>query len=183
MDSTKKLEVKYSNDGKNYTTDSKATVDPEKTDDGRKFVISDFTRNGENNYKYYKLIYYLNVKDLESIETSSEGGTVQNKATFRGESATVDTKVVGTPGIIKKELSNEATIAADKYIAEYKLIINPEKKQYGKSDTLVVEDKMTNMTAIKRDDVKIKTVPESNKDKVTAVLELTSQFQMLQKSR
>ena len=169
LDSTKKLEVKYSNDGKNYTTDSKATVDPEKTDDGRKFVISDFTRNGENNYKYYKLIYYLNVKDLESIETSSEGGTVQNKATFRGESATVDTKVVGTPGIIKKELSNEATIAADKYIAEYKLIINPGKKQYGKSDTLVVEDKMTNMTAIKRDDVKIKTVPESNKDKVTAV--------------
>ena len=138
LDSTKKLEVKYSNDGKNYTTDSKATVDPEKTDDGRKFVISDFTRNGENNYKYYKLIYYLNVKDLESIETSSEGGTVQNKATFRGESATVDTKVVGTPGIIKKELSNEATIAADKYIAEYKLIINPGKKQYGKSDTLVV---------------------------------------------
>ena len=169
LDSTKKLEVKYSNDGKNYTTDSKATVDPEKTDDGRKFVISDFTRNGENNYKYYKLIYYLNVKDLESIETPSEGGTVQNKATFRGESATVDTKVVGTPGIIKKELSNEATIAADKYIAEYKLIINPGKKQYGKSDTLVVEDKMTNMTAIKRDDVKIKTVPESNKDKVTAV--------------
>ena len=169
LDSTKKLEVKYSNDGKNYTTDSKATVDPEKTDDGRKFVISDFTRNGENNYKYYKLIYYLNVTNLESIETSSEGGTVQNKATFRGESATVDTKVVGTPGIIKKELSNEATIAADKYIAEYKLIINPGKKQYGKSDTLVVEDKMTNMTAIKRDDVKIKTVPESNKDKVTAV--------------
>ena len=133
------------------------------------FVISDFSRNGENNYKYYKLTYYLNVKDLESIETSSEGGTVQNKATFRGEAATVDTKVVGTPGIIKKELSNEATIAADKYIAEYKLIINPGKKQYGKSDTLVVEDKMTNMTAIKRDDVKIKTVPESNKDKVTAV--------------
>ena len=27
LDSTKKLEVKYSNDGKNYTTDSKATVD------------------------------------------------------------------------------------------------------------------------------------------------------------
>ena len=169
LDSTKKLEVKYSNDGKNYTTDSKATVDAQKTDDGRKFVISDFSRNGENNYKYYKLTYYLNVKDLESIETSSEGGTVQNKATFRGEAATVDTKVVGTPGIIKKELSNEATIAADKYIAEYKLIINPGKKQYGKSDTLVVEDKMTNMTAIKRDDVKIKTVPESNKDKVTAV--------------
>ena len=169
LDSTKKLEVKYSNDGKNYTTDSKATVDAQKTDDGRKFVISDFSRNGENNYKYYKLTYYLNVKDLESIETSSEGGTVQNKATFRGEAATVDTKVVGTPGIIKKELSNEATIAADKYIAEYKLIINPGKKQYGKSDTLVVEDKMTNMTAIKRDDVKIKTVPESNKDKVTTV--------------
>lgn len=63
----------------------------------RKFVISDFSRNGENNYKYYKLTYYLNVKDLESIETSSEGGTVQNKATFRGEAATVDTKVVGTP--------------------------------------------------------------------------------------
>ena len=169
LDSTKKLEVKYSNDGKNYTTDSKATVDPEKTDDGRKFVISDFTRNGENNYKYYKLIYYLNVTNLESIETSSEGGTVQNKATFRGESATVDTKVVGTPGIIKKELLNESTIQEDKFIAEYKLTINPGKKQYGKSDTLVVEDKMTNMTAIKRDDIKVETVPESNKDKVTAV--------------
>lgn len=47
LDSTKKLEVKYSNDGKNYTTDSKATVDPEKTDDGRKFVISDFTGTGK----------------------------------------------------------------------------------------------------------------------------------------
>ena len=169
LDSTKKLEVKYSNDGKNYTTDSKATVDPQKTDDGRKFVISDFTRNGENNYKYYKLIYYLNVTNLESIETSSEGGTVQNKATFRGKSATVDTKVVGTPGIIKKELLNESTIQEDKFIAEYKLTINPGKKQYGKSDTLVVEDKMTNMTAIKRDDIKVETVPESNKDKVTAV--------------
>ena len=169
LNSTKKLEVKYSNDGKNYTTDSKATVDAQKTDDGRKFVISDFSRNGENNYKYYKLTYYLNVTNLESIETSSEGGTVQNKATFRGESETVDTKVVGTPGIIKKELLNEPTIQEDKFIAEYKLTINPGKKQYGKSDTLVVEDKMTNMTAIKRDDVKIKTVPESNKDKVTAV--------------
>ena len=169
LDKDKGFKVKYSDDGKNYSNDRTAEVKTEGTEKGLKFIISNFHKNGENNHKYYKLTYYLKVTDLESIETSSEGGIVQNKATFRGESETVDTKVVGTPGIIKKELLNEPTIQEDKFIAEYKLTINPGKKQYGKSDTLVVEDKMTNMTAIKRDDVKVETVPESNKDKVTAV--------------
>ena len=171
-DESNKPKFSYSENGKDFTEDKTAVITPTNltnNETGLLFTIKNFHKNADENHAVYKLTYYLKVngaKGLESIETSGEGGVVENKATFMGKADTTETVAVSKSNIIKKELSNDPS--KDKYVAEYHLEINPEKKKYGTSDTLTVNDEMYNMEAINPDAVKITTDPvDKAKDVVT----------------
>ena len=179
-DNSRKAKLSYSENGKNFTEDKNAVITPTDNDTGLLFTITNFHKNVDENHAVYRLTYYLKVngtEGLESIETSGEGGVVENKAIFRGKSDTEKTTVIKSNGIVKKDLVNKDTIAQDKYIAEYSLVINPGMKKYGKSNVLKVNDVMTNMEAIDPDAVKIETTPaDKAKEVVTTFTDKGIEF-------
>ena len=166
-DDSQALQVSYSDDGERFTQDQSATVATTPNDAGMIFTIQNFHKKDGVNHAVYKLTYCLKVNGeagVESIETSQEGGKVTNTASFRGKSTAVETTIINSEGIINKKLLNEDSLSAKGYVAEYQLVVNPEMKIYGTSETLTVKDTMTNMKAVNPDEVEIHTESKAGTD-------------------
>ena len=129
--------------------------------DGVVFNVSsdNFTRNTTvwpaRNWTYYKLVYYLTVKDAEALEklggyaASEEDGTydITNTAIWEGETDT--TTVAYAYNGLDKELltSDEDLIKTDEDIyAEFRITLNPAGKELNGGNPLTMTDTVTNLS-------------------------------------
>ena len=114
-------------------------------------------------YKYYKIEYYLVMKDLNKALEKAEaaGGTVKFKNTAGYENATSEVEIEFGNPIVDKN----AAIDGDK--ATFTITLNPDKLKLNKGADMIMRDTFSKTLSIDYSSISITTDPEENKSKVT----------------
>ena len=114
-------------------------------------------------YKYYKIEYYLVMKDLNKALEKAEaaGGTVKFKNTAGYENAKSEVEIEFGHKIVDKE----AVIDGDK--VTFTITINPDKLKLNNGADMILRDTFSKTLSINYSSVSITADPEENKSKVT----------------
>ena len=103
-----------------------------------------------NYYPYYKISYYLQVKDTNALkelkqQAAINGGTIGLTNTIESNGKTSSTSFNYKYDGLSKELLNESSIGGDNTLAKYKITINPDEIKMNQGQKFNVVDEFENL--------------------------------------
>ena len=145
----------YGGDQYYQGTDSGHVVSYDSAAKTMKVSGSNLAKDKGNYYGYYRIVYYLKVKDAAALKAlqqkaQNEGGTttIENTATWDTITSNKVTSNYSYEGVTKETIHGPEKEEDGFTYVTYKIVFNPSAVKLGETDTLTATDEFSNLSIV-----------------------------------